>query len=84
MPPRTGAQRIRTRFPPAAALTVRSARGPVPWEIDRRRPLMSRTVRSQPDRRALNDAHALFHLQAGGAKVLNLRHIPGDTSRRRS
>ena len=41
---------------------------------------MSRTVRSQPDRRALNDAHALFHLQAGGAKVLNLRHIPGDTS----
>ena len=41
---------------------------------------MSRTARSQPSRRALNDAHALFHLQAGGAKILNLRHIPGDTS----
>ncbi|MYD93596.1 MAG: DUF4326 domain-containing protein [Chloroflexi bacterium] len=41
---------------------------------------MSRTARRQPDRRARSDAHALFHLQAGGAKVLNLRHIPGDTS----
>ncbi len=40
---------------------------------------MSRAARRQPDRRARSDAHALFHLQAGGAKILNLRHIPGDT-----
>ena len=41
---------------------------------------MSRSARSTADGRARSDAHALFHLQAGGAKILNLRHIPGDTS----
>ena len=41
---------------------------------------MSTTARSKRQCRARRDAHALFHLQAGGAKVLNLRHIPGDTS----
>ena len=41
---------------------------------------MSTTVRRRPPSRSHAEAHALFHLQAGGAKVLNLRHIPGDTS----
>ncbi len=37
-----------------------------------------RTLRAR-DR---SEAHAPFHLQTGGAKILNLRHIPGDTSAR--
>ena len=41
---------------------------------------MSRTTRRRPRPRSLEEAHSLFHLQAGGAKILNLRHIPGDTS----
>ena len=41
---------------------------------------MSRTSRRRPQPRNRSDAHALFHLHAGGAKILNLRHIPGDTS----
>ena len=41
---------------------------------------MSRTAFRKPYGRAHSDAHALFHIQAGGAKILNLRHIPGDTS----
>ncbi|MYD92190.1 MAG: DUF4326 domain-containing protein [Chloroflexi bacterium] len=41
---------------------------------------MSRTARSTRECRARSHAHALFHLQAGGARILNLRHIPGDTS----
>ena len=64
----------------AAALTGRSPARPRTSEIDSRRPTMSTTARRQPDRRARSDAHALFHLQAGDAKILNLRHIPGDTS----
>ena len=41
---------------------------------------MSRTRRRGPARFTRNqrDAHALFHLHAGGATILNLRHIPGD------
>ena len=41
---------------------------------------MSRTARRRPQPRTRSDAHALFHLHADGAKILNLRHIPGDTS----
>ena len=41
---------------------------------------MSRTVRRKPERRDCHQAHALFHLYAGGAEILNLRHIPGATS----
>ena len=41
---------------------------------------MSRTARRTPRPRSLGEAHALFHLHSGGAKILNLRHIPGDTS----
>ena len=41
---------------------------------------MSTTARRRPRARSRNEAHALFHLHAGGAKILNLRHIPGDTS----
>ena len=41
---------------------------------------MSRTARRRPQPRSRGEAHALFHLHAGGAKILNLRHIPGDTS----
>ena len=41
---------------------------------------MSATARRRPEHRAKSDAHALFHLQTGGARILNLRHIPGDTS----
>ena len=41
---------------------------------------MSRTRRRGHARFTRNqrDAHALFHLHAGGAQILNLRHIPGD------
>ena len=41
---------------------------------------MSTTARPSSRPRSRSEAHALFHLQAGGAKILNLRHIPGDTS----
>ena len=41
---------------------------------------MSRTAHRTLQARSRNEAHALFHLQTGGAKILNLRHIPGDTS----
>ena len=41
---------------------------------------MSRTARPTSRPRSRSEAHALFHLQAGGAQILNLRHIPGDTS----
>ena len=41
---------------------------------------MSKSARRKPERLSASDAHALFHLHAGGAKILNLRHIPGDTS----
>lgn len=41
---------------------------------------MSRTTRPTPRPRSRSQAHALFHLHAGGATILNLRHIPGDTS----
>ena len=41
---------------------------------------MSTTARRKPERLSASHAHALFHLHAGGAKILNLRHIPGDTS----
>ena len=41
---------------------------------------MSTTARRTARPRSRSEAHALFHLQAGGAKILNLRHIPGDTS----
>lgn len=41
---------------------------------------MSTTARPSPRPRSRSEAHALFHLQAGGAKILNLRHIPGGTS----
>ena len=41
---------------------------------------MSTTTRRRPRVRSRSEAHALFHLHAGGAKILNLRHIPGDTS----
>ena len=41
---------------------------------------MSTTARRRPRARSPSEAHALFHLHAGGAKILNLRHIPGDTS----
>lgn len=39
---------------------------------------MSASARPMP--RSRSEAHALLHLQTGGAKILNLRHIPGDTS----
>lgn len=39
---------------------------------------MSRTARRKPVRRTRSEALALFHLHAGGARILNLRHIPGD------
>ena len=41
---------------------------------------MSRTARTQSRRRERRHAETLFHLQAGGANILNLRHFPGDTS----
>ena len=41
---------------------------------------MSATARPMP--RSRSEAHALLHLQTGAAKILNLRHIPGDTSPR--
>ena len=41
---------------------------------------MSRTARRGPRPRSRSDVHALFRIHAGGAKILNLRHIPGDTS----
>ena len=41
---------------------------------------MSRTARTQPRPCHRHDAEALFHLQAGGANILNLRHILGDVS----
>ena len=41
---------------------------------------MSTTARRGPRPRTASEAHALFHLQTGGAKILNLRHIPGDTN----
>ena len=41
---------------------------------------MSRTPRPRPQSRSRSDAHALFHLHAAGPRILNLRHIPGDTS----
>ena len=41
---------------------------------------MSRTARKQPRRRERHRAEAMFHLEAGGANILNLRHIPGDVS----
>ena len=43
---------------------------------------MSTTASPSPQPRSRSEAHALFHLQTGGAKILNLRHIPGDTSAR--
>lgn len=39
--------------------------------------------RTDPRTRRPRDRHqseALFHIQAGGSKILNLRHIPGDIS----
>ena len=41
---------------------------------------MSRNARRRPAHftREQREAHALFHLNAGGATILNLRHIPGD------
>ena len=41
---------------------------------------MSKTARnaSRPSQR--HQAEALFHIHAGSAKILNLRHIPGDIS----
>ena len=41
---------------------------------------MSRTARTRSRHRNQHAAEALFHLQTGAAKILNLRHIPGDTS----
>ena len=43
---------------------------------------MSTTASPSPQPRSRSEAHALFHLQTGGAKILNLKHIPGDTSAR--
>ena len=41
---------------------------------------MSRTARTGPRSAHRHEAEALFHIHVGGAKILNLRHIPGDTS----
>ena len=41
---------------------------------------MSRTARTESRPRHRHEAEALFHIRAGGARILNLRHIPGDTS----
>ena len=41
---------------------------------------MSTTTRPSPRPRSRSEAHALLLLQTGGATILNLRHIPGDTS----
>ena len=41
---------------------------------------MSRTARTESRPRHRLEAEALFHIHAGGARILNLRHIPGDTS----
>ena len=43
---------------------------------------MSRTARRRPRPRRRSEAHALSDLHAGDAKILNLRHIPGDMSAR--
>ena len=40
-------------------------------------PTTDRRRRRRPDR---HQSEALFHIQAGGSKILNLRHIPGDIS----
>ena len=40
---------------------------------------MPRTDRRRR-RLARHRSEALFHIQAGGSNILNLRHIPGDTS----
>ena len=41
---------------------------------------MSTTDRSRRRRRDRHQSEAVFHIQAGGSKILNLRHIPGDIS----
>ena len=41
---------------------------------------MSATARTDSRPRQQREAEALFHIHACGAKILNLRHIPGDTS----
>ena len=43
---------------------------------------MSTTARTGSRPRHRHEAEALLHIHAGGAKILNLRHIPGDTSAR--
>ncbi len=41
---------------------------------------MTRTDRRRRRRRDRHQSEVLFHIQAGGSKILNLRHIPGDIS----